>query len=112
VGDKLVFQGTIAPPADGDIRVIMRQRTEAGQVMRSVTRRNMGEFFTIDARQGDRKLPVATNHDKIVWSGLAWAAGEIPHAAFDPNTPITLTLSSQDKDTEMRIEGQVYAVGY
>ncbi len=111
-GDKLVFAATIAPPATGDIRVIMRQRTETGQVMRSVTHRNMGEFFTIEARQGDRKLPVAVNHDKVVWSGLAWAAGEIPHAAFSPNAPITLTLSSQDKDTELRLEGQVYAVEY
>lgn len=112
VGDKLVFTATIAPPAAGDIRVIMRQRTETGQVMRSVSHGNMGRFFTIDAQQGDRKLPVAVNHDKVVWSGLAWAAGEIPHAAFAPDTPITLTLSSQDKDTEMHLEGQVYAVEY
>lgn len=112
VGDKLVFAATIAPPPAGDIRVIMRQRTEAGQVMRSVTRRNMGEFFTIEARQGDRELPVATNHDKVVWSGLAWAAGEISRAAFDPKEPITVTLTSRDKDTELRLEGQVYAVEY
>ena len=108
----LVFEGTLTPPEAGDLRVIMRQRTEAGQVMRSVTRANMGEFFTIRASQGGKPVPVEINYDKVVWSGLAWAAGEIRRADFDPHAPLTLTLSSRDRDLDMHLEGHVYAIGY
>jgi hypothetical protein len=112
VGDGLVFRATVAVPATGDVRVIMRQRTESGQVMRSISPGNMGEFFTIRASQDGRTIPVAINYDKKVWSGLSWAAGEIRRHDLDPGEKLTLTLTSQDKDTSMHLEAQVYRVEY
>lgn len=112
VDDRLAFAATLTPPAAGDLRVVMRQRTEEGQVMRSVTHDNMGKFFTIRATQDGRDVPIAVNYDKVVWSGLAWAAGEIKRADLTPGQPLTLTLSSNDRDRSLHLDGQVFAVEY
>lgn len=111
-GAALVYRATLKVPASGDLRVIMRQRDQTGQIMRSVSNRSMGEFFTIRAAEGDRVVPVAINYDKVVWSGLSWAAGEIRRADLTPGATLTLTLSSQDDDRSLRLEGHVFRVEY
>jgi hypothetical protein len=112
VGDGLVYRSSFAVPASGDLRVIMRQRDHTGRIMRSVSDRNMGDFFTIRAEQGGRAVPVAINYDKVVWSGLSWAAGEIRRSDLAPGEPLTVTLSSQDDDLSLRLEGHVFRVEY
>jgi hypothetical protein len=108
---EIAFTATIAPPAR-DLRIIMRQETEEGGAMRSITKTRMGRHFTISVTQGGRALPVATQYDKLVWSGLSWAAGEIAHAAFAPDVPVEIRLTSADADPSLRLHAQLYAVRY
>jgi hypothetical protein len=108
---QITVAATIAPPA-GDLRIIMRQEEENGGAMRSFSEAKMGEHFTISVTQSGRRLPVTTQYDKLVWSGLSWAAGEIPHADFAPGVPIEIRLSSADSDLTLRLAGHLYAVSY
>lgn len=72
----------------------------------------MGNFFKIEAIQDGHALPVATNDDKIIWSGLAWGVGEIRYSDIAPGKPIELRLSTPDQDASVHLQGQVYIVEY
>ncbi len=90
----------------------MRQETEAGGAMRSVSPAPMGQHFRIGALQAGILLPIMTQYDKVVWSGLSWAAGEISQQEFGPDQPIEIRLSSADRDLSLRLGVQLYAVNY
>ena len=66
----------------------MQQRSaKDGTIMRSwkggpPTGTNMGKFFVLSASQDGKPLPVEINYDKVIWSGLSWAVGEIGHAGL------------------------------
>jgi hypothetical protein len=55
---------------------------------------------------------VEIRYDKVIWSGLSWAVGEIHRRDFDPAKPIRLRLSSAERGEPIRLEGKVYAVEY
>jgi len=42
----------------------------------------MAKVFTIEVTQEGRAIPVNIDYDKIVWSGLSWAVGEIKVAGL------------------------------
>ena len=107
----LAFSTTIDPPG-GDLRIIMRQETEEGGAMRSLSHASMGKHFKIVATQGGRELPIATQYDKVIWSGLSWAAGEIDRREFAAGLPIEIGLSSADPDWSLRLAVQLYVVNY
>jgi len=111
-GREIVFAATVQPPANGDLRIIMRQKDSGGATMRSISRTSMADFFTIRATQGGRQLPVLIDYDKIIWSGLAWAAGEIRRRDIAPDQPVEIRLSSADPDLSLSLEGEVYRVDY
>jgi hypothetical protein len=71
----------------------------------------MGKVFTIEATQGARAIPVTVSHDKIVWSGLSWAVGEIKAADLAPDKPVTIRLHSAEKNP-VKLEGKVYHIAY
>jgi hypothetical protein len=106
------LEAVIEPPATGDLRIIMQQQDIEGGWTRSHSNAEMSQFFTITAWQDGRQLPVAIRYDKIVWSGLSWAAGEIRHADIAPGIPIRLRLSSAAADPDLRLGAQVYRVSY
>lgn len=72
----------------------------------------MGKFFVVSAEQSGHALPVHINYDKVIWSGLSWAVGEIPHALMAPGRPVRIRLSSADNDASLRLEGKLYVVEY
>ncbi|HUI35289.1 MAG TPA: hypothetical protein VLX67_07185 [Stellaceae bacterium] len=111
-GQKLVYKTTVTAPERGDIRVIFRQVGENGAVKRSTSWNDMGKFFVITAAQDGNPVPVEINYDRVVWSGMSWAAGEIRHSDFTPGAPILIRISSADEDWSLRLEGQIYAVEY
>ncbi len=53
-----------------------------------------------------------TQYDKVVWSGLSCATGEISQQEFVPDQPIEIRLSSADRDLSLRLGVQLYAVNY
>jgi hypothetical protein len=63
------------------------------------------------ARQGEKDIPIEINYDKVIWSGLSWAVGEIRHSALQAGQPVTLRLSSAERDP-VTLEGRVYVVKY
>jgi hypothetical protein len=71
----------------------------------------MGKVFTIQAKQAGRTIPVVIDYDRMIWSGLSWAAGEIGTAGLDAHQPVLIRISSADKDAVV-LEGKVYRVEY
>jgi hypothetical protein len=79
------------------VRVILQQRDNNGNPFRSWGgNRNMGQYFKISARQSDKELPVKINYDKVIWSGLSWAVGEI--LPISSQSPIEIKCSSEEGD--------------
>jgi hypothetical protein len=72
---------------------------------------NMSKVFVLQAWQNGRPLPVEINYDKVIWSGLSWAAGEVRHSGLKPGSPVTIQGSSEEGD-EVRLEGKVFVVNY
>jgi len=107
-------EGSVAAPATGMLRVVMRQRTPDGYIRRTWAGgppkgENMGRVFRIEASQNGKPLLVRINYDKVVWSGLSWAVGEVD--AFAPGIPVTIRCTSSEKD-EIKLEAKVYRVRY
>ncbi len=110
------IEASIQPPAQGVLRVIMRERTPDGYLRRTwaggpPNGQNMAKVFTIEATQGGRAVPVHVNYDKIVWSGMSWALGEIRAADLSLDKPVVVCFHSAEKDP-VKLDGAVYQVVY
>jgi hypothetical protein len=110
------IEASIPAPTSGMLRVIMRERTPDGYIRRTwaggpPTGTNMAKVFTIEATQDGRAIPVHVDYDKIVWSGLSWAVGEIKAADLARDKPVTIRFHSSEKDP-VKLEGAAYQVSY
>jgi hypothetical protein len=114
---KNAIHVTVPAPQHGNLRIIMQQRSSKdGTIMRSwkggpPTGTNMGKFFVLSASQEGKPLSVEINYDKVIWSGLSWAVGEIGQAALKPGVPVTIECSSAE-EPPVQLEGHVYRVEY
>jgi hypothetical protein len=115
-GKNTIEAEVIAPPK-GDLRIIMQQRSpKDGSIMRSwkggpPNGTNMGKVFVLSASQDGKPLPVEISYDKVIWSGLSWAVGEIRHSALKPGMPVKMECSSAE-ESAVRLEGKVFSVEY
>lgn len=110
------IEATLDAPTQGSVRVIMQQHSPDGTLRRTWAGgppkgTNMGEIFKIRAWQDGRELPVRIDYNKVIWSGLSWAAGEIDARDIRPGKPITIELSTTEKDS-VTLEGKLYLVNY
>jgi hypothetical protein len=114
---KNTIEATVSAPASGSLRIIMQQRSpKDGTIMRSwkggpPNGTNMGKFFVLTASQDGKPLPVEITHNKVIWSGLSWAAGEIGHNELKPGEPVTIECSSAE-DGPVQLDARVYQVEY
>ena len=114
---KNVIRAEVVAPASGDLRIVMQQRSEKdGGVMRSwkggpPNGTNMGKVFILRAWQGSKELPVEIGYDKVIWSGLSWAVGEVPHRDLQAGALVEIECSSQE-ESPVQLEGRIYAVEY
>jgi hypothetical protein len=114
---KNMIQTTVRAPQTDDLRIIVQQRSSKdGTIMRSwkggpPTGTNMGKFFVLSASQDGKPLRVEINYDKVIWSGLSWAVGEIPQGALRPGVPVAIECSSAE-ESPVKLEGRVYQVEY
>ena len=111
-----IIEATIQPPAHGVLRVIMREHTPDGFLRRTwaggpPNGENMAKVFTIEATQNGRTVPVHINYDKIVWSGMSWAVGEIDAADLSHDQPVLVRFHSTEKDP-VKLDGLAYQVDY
>jgi hypothetical protein len=107
---------TLALPPKGDLRIILRQRGKDGHQQRSwpggpPNGTSVGKVLVLHAMQGGKDVPIEINYDKVIWSGLSWAVGEIHHADLRPGDPLTIRCSSAEKDP-VTLECQLYRVEY
>jgi hypothetical protein len=110
------IEAGIQPPAEGILRVIMRQRTLDGSIRRTWAGgppdgENMAKVFTIEVTQDGRAIPVNIDYDKVVWSGLSWAVGEVKVAGLAPDKLVLVRFHSTEKDS-VKLDGAVYQVVY
>jgi hypothetical protein len=118
---KNTIQTTVSVPPSGDLRIVMQQRSaKDGTLMRSwrggpPNGTNMGKVFKLTASQDGKPVPVEIkveiNYDKVIWSGLSWAVGEIRHNALRPRQQVTIQCSSAEEESVV-LEGKVYRVEY
>jgi hypothetical protein len=110
------IEAAVDAPSRGILRVIIREKTPEGFVRRTwaggpPSGENMGKVFAISAEQAGRSVPVSINYDKIVWSGMSWAVGEIDASKLDRAEPLTIRFHSSEKDP-ITLDGQLYLVEY
>lgn len=113
---KGVIKATIPAPAGGDLRLIMQQYSPDGSLRRtwaggSPSGTNMSKVFLLEATQDGKQLPIREDYDKVVWSGLSWAAGEISAKDLHAGEPLTLSFRSTEKDP-VTLKGSLYLVNY
>jgi len=114
-GEKAIT-ATLTAPTLGRLRVIMRQlkpdgmpqRTTSGSPPKQVS---LGRILTIQAFQNDREVPVTIAYDKIIWSGLSWAVGEVDSADLTPGQSVTVRCASTEP-AAVTLTGEVYRVEY
>ena len=107
---------TVHAPSGQTLRIIVRQlrpdgvaaRTYAGGPPKGT---KMGTVLTMAATQGDRTLPVQIEYDRMIWSGLSWAAGEVRAADLSDGLPVQIRIGSREK-APTRITVDAYAVRY
>jgi len=73
--------------------------------------KNMKEIFRIEANQGGNPVPVTINYDKVIWSGLSWAVGEIATASLDSKQPLMIHCTTAEPET-VRLSAELYRVTY
>ena len=113
---KNVIEGQVNVPSGKNIRIIMQQYSADGFPYRSwpgapPDGEKVSGFIHINASQNGQDIPLHIEYDKVIWSGLSWAAGELKQDSFDANQPITIKCSTDEKD-EMKLIAAVYAVSY
>jgi hypothetical protein len=110
------IEATIEQPPNGIVRAIVREKTPEGFIRRTwaggpPSGENMGKVFSLSAEQEGHSVPVKINYDKIVWSGMSWAVGELDASSLVPTKPLTIRFHSTEKDP-ITLEGKLYLVEY
>ena len=111
-----VIEGNVTPPKEKDVRIILQQFDSKGLPYRSwpgspPDGKKVSEVIKIDASQDGKDIPLHIEYDKVIWSGLSWAAAEIKQGDFDANKPLRIQCSTSEKD-ELKLQADVYAVDY
>jgi hypothetical protein len=115
---KNSISAELSAPERGDLRIVMQQRGRDGHIRRSSggappNGTAMDKILMLRAWQSGRPLPIEINYDKVIWSGLSWAVGEIKHSAMTTTTgeAVTIRCSSSEKDS-VTLDGHIFAVEY
>ena len=117
VAGKNTIHASVNAPSDSALRIVMQQRSaNDGTIARSwkggpPNGTNMGKFFVLSASQDGKPVPVEIGYDKVIWSGLSWAVGEIKSSDLKQGSPVTIQCSSSEEG-EVKLEGKVFVVNY
>ncbi|MDP4129335.1 MAG: hypothetical protein Q8939_04170 [Bacteroidota bacterium] len=113
---KNKIEATIAKLPVRNIRIIFQQFDSKGLPYRTwggapPDGKKMDMVFKIHASQNGKPLPLHIEYDKMIWSGLSWAAGEISADDLDFGRPLIIEcLSNETQNLDLKAD--VYAVGY
>ena len=111
-----VIEAVVDAPNTGDLRIVLQQRGSDGHLMRSwpggpPNGASVDKVLTLRATQDDKDVPIEIKYDKVIWSGLSWAVGELRHTSMRTGQPITIRLASAEKNA-VTLEGHLYLVSY
>ncbi len=109
-------EASVDPPTHGVLRVILQEMTPDGHLRRTwaggpPNGANMAKVFALSATQGGRDIPIKLDYDKIVWSGMSWALGEIDASDLTPGVPLIIRFHASEKDP-ITLKSTVYLVEY
>lgn len=98
------------------LRILFQQFVKDGFPVRSwggapPDGQTMDKLLKIRCTEAGHELPLVIEYDKMIWSGLSWAAGKLRQGSFDPAAPVKIECSSTEKE-ELRLEARVYAIDY
>jgi hypothetical protein len=110
------IEASVVPPAQGVLRLIVQQMTLDGRLRRTwaggpPSGENMGKVFAFSASQNGRSIPVQINYNKVIWSGLSWAVGEIDVKSLTAGVPLLVRFHSAEKDP-ITLKCTAYRVEY
>ena len=93
------------PSKGKNVRIIFRQLDGHGKAFRSwggapPSGTKMDRFFNIEVKQGKRSVPVKKSHDKMIWCGLSWAAGEVAAGDINEGRPLEISCTTIDGSSE------------
>ncbi|MEP6950025.1 MAG: hypothetical protein ABI863_12145 [Ginsengibacter sp.] len=102
------------PPAD--LRIIVQQFGSNGNPYRTwggapPNGKKMDTLINIMVMQDNKEIDVIKEYDKMIWSGLSWAAVEVKHSSFDHSTALFIQCSTEEKNP-LSLKASVYAVKY
>jgi hypothetical protein len=114
--DKNKIESRVMAAPGKDLRIIFQQFGEDGFPVRSwggapPDGKKMDAFLKITAKQDGKLLPVSIQYDKMIWSGLSWAAGEIKSTHIDQGKPVMIQCISTASE-KLQLKMQVYSVEY
>jgi hypothetical protein len=106
----------VNPVKGRDIRILMQQFGEDGFPKRvsggpPPNGETLDHFLKILVTQGGKSIPLTIHYDKMIWSGLSWAAGEIKSGSFNGNRPLEIKCFSADTE-KLTLKAEVYSVYY
>lgn len=106
----------IVNPVKNNIRILFQQydidnlpkRSSGGSPPNG---KKMDEYFKIIVTQGKKTIPINIQYDKMLWSGLSWAAGEINRSSLNPRLPLNIKCISTEEG-DLTLKAEVYEVTY
>lgn len=72
--------------------------------------KTLGRLLKIVVEQEGRRLPVETNYDKAIWSGLSWAVGEVKEKDLNSAKPVKVRLKTEEQ-AAVNLDGELFWVG-
>jgi hypothetical protein len=112
-GEKAVC-AEVALTAPARLRIVLEQRNAQGRAVRTTggsppKGQSLGQLLSIEVTQGSTTLPLQTNYDKVIWSGLSWGVGEV--LVEDITQPVIIRCASREK-SDITLHGALYIVAY
>jgi hypothetical protein len=110
----LALTATVAVPLRGRLRIVFRQQDAGGLPLRSFGGKgpkgvSMGRFLTLQVTQDNEALPVRIEYDKLIWSGLSWAVGELDCTPLTPGRPLQIRCATAERKP-VQLVGECYVV--
>jgi hypothetical protein len=113
---KNVIQSTIKGITGTHIRIMFQQFDANGFPHRSwggspPDGKKMDAFLKIRVTQNDKAVPLYMEYDKMIWSGLSWAAVEINAKDINAVDPINIKCISFEQE-KLQLKANIYSVTY
>lgn len=103
-------------PAGMSLRILAQQFTASGRVKRSSAGSPphgtpLDRLLRLEVMQRNRAVPFRTEYDRAIWSGLSWAAAEIPAEELTPGAPVLVRFSSSEAEP-LNFEVRLFGVAW